>query len=160
MNMNDVKFNWQSFLKFIIDLKSLMRIEMCILTKIVWTIKFSSFLTLTCSNLFFCFWLKFSLKIKRFSSHCRRLKEQSWNHRRHRCHIQCLLLDLKHLSFSCSCITAWWVWFSFFLRSWLIDFCTKRFYYCNDGFSWNIVCINRYFWFYRLIIAFSFWLIF
>ena len=105
MNTNDVKFNWRSFSKFTINLKSLTRIEMCTFAKIVWTMKFSNFLTLTCSSLFFCFWLKFLSKIKRFSSHCR-LRNQNWNHR---CHSQCSLLHLKHLNFLRSCIAIWWI---------------------------------------------------
>ena len=76
MNTNDVKFNWRSFSKFIIDLKSLTKIKMFIFAKIVWMTKFLNFLTLTCSNLFFYFWLKLSSEIKRFSSHCR-LKKQN-----------------------------------------------------------------------------------
>ena len=107
MNTSDVKFSWRSFSGLTIDLKSLARIEMCISAKVVWATRFSSFLTLACSSLPFCSWLRFSSGTKRFSNHCRRLKEQGWNHRRHRCHIQCSLFDLKHLSFSCSCIAAW-----------------------------------------------------
>ena len=35
MNTNDVKFNWRSFSKLTIDLKSLTKIEMCIFAKTV-----------------------------------------------------------------------------------------------------------------------------
>ena len=155
MNTNDVKFNWRSFSKFIIDLKSLTRIKMCIFAKIVWMTRFSNFLILTCNSLFFCFWLKLSSRIKRFSSHCR-LKKQNWNHW---CHSQCSLLHLKHLNFLRLCIAAWWAWFLFLLRSCLTDFCTKRSYHHNNDFFWDIICIDRFLWFYRLIIALNLQLI-
>ena len=131
MYTSDVKFNWQSFSEFAIDLKSLMRIKMCISARIVWTMKFSNFLTLMCNNLIFCSRLKFSLKIKRFSSRCFLKKKCrccfcDW------CRLTFLYIYLKNTDFLRSCIATWCVWIQLILRSSVIDFCTKCFYSYND----------------------------
>ena len=108
MYTNDVKFNWRSFSKFAIDLRSLTRIKICISIKIIWTTRFSNFLTLTCNNLIFCSRLKFSLKIKRFSNRCS-LKKKCRRYSRDRCHSTFLYIYLKDTDFLRSCIATWWI---------------------------------------------------
>ena len=105
MYMNDVKFSWRSFSKFVINLKSLTKIKMCISTKIVWMIKFLNFLTLTCNNLLFCFWLKLSSKIKRFSSRCSLKKCRRCS--RDRCRSTFSYVYLKNTNFLRLCIATW-----------------------------------------------------
>ena len=100
---SDVKFNWQSFSKFAIDLRSLTRIEIYSSTKIVWTIKFSNFLTLTCNNLIFYSRLKLSSEIECFSNHCS-LRKKRWRRYRCRCHLIFSCIYLKDINFFRSCI--------------------------------------------------------
>ena len=159
MYTSDVKFSWRSFSRFAIDLKSLTKIEMCILTKVVWAAKFSSFLTLTYNSLIFCFRLKLSSEIKRFSSRCS-LRKKCRRCSRDRCRSTFSYVYLKNIDFFRSCIITWCAWIWSVLRSSVADLCTKRSCRRNDDFFWNIVNIDWFSWFYWLIIAISLRLIF
>ena len=144
MYMNDVKFSWWSFSKFVIDLKSLIKVKMCILTKVIWMIRFSNFLTLSCNSLIFCFWLKLLLKIKRFSSQCS-LKKKCQRCSRNRCRSTFLCIYLKGTNFLRLYIATWYAWIASVLRSSVTDFCKKHSCRHNDDFFKTLLILINFF---------------
>ena len=151
-----MKFNWWSFSKFAIDLRSLTKVEMYILTRIVWAIRFLNFLILTCNSLILRFWLKLSSEIKRFSNHwCSRIRSRD-----RRCHSDISLFRLIESNSFRSCIVAWFVWTRFSLLLSVTNLCTKHFYLHIDDLSWNILNIDRTLWSCRSIIVIILRLIF